>query len=224
METSLHQDLKLRYGLDRGGLCEVAVAGFRIDAVDGDGTLVEVQSGPLGALKSKLRALLPGHRVRIVKPVVVCRKIIRRDRADGPERSGRRSPKRGALVDVFDDLVGVAAFLTDRNLSVELLAVSIEEVRAIRRRRPGYLVVDRRLDQVLETRRIDAPDDLWSLLPAGLPDSEPFTTRDLARMLDRPLPFAQRVAYCLRLSGAVHPVGKLGNSHLYKADVSLIHS
>ncbi len=224
METSLHQDLKVRYGLDRGGLCEVALAGFRIDAVDGDGTLVEVQAGPLGALKSKLRALLPDHRVRIVKPVVVRRKIFRRDRANGPNRSGRQSPKRGSLVDVFDDLVGIAAFVADKNLSIELLGVSIEEIRDARRRRPGYRVVDRRLDQVLETQRIDAPEDLWELLPAGLPDSEPFTTRDLARKLDRPLPFAQRVAYCLRLSGAVQPVGKRGNSHLYKAGVSLIHS
>lgn len=224
METSLHQDLKVQYGLDRGGLCEVAVAGYRIDAVDEEGTLVEVQSGPLGALKSKLRKLLPDHRVRIVKPVVVRRKIIRRDRADGPERSGRQSPKRGALVDVFDDLVGVAAFLADKNLSVELLGVSIEEIRVPRRRRPGYHVVDRRLGHILETQRIETPDDLWNLLPAGLPDSEPFTTRDLAWKLDRPLHFAQRVAYCLRISGAVHPVGKIGNSHLYKARVSLIHT
>ena len=224
METSLHQDLKVRYGFDRGGLCEVAVAGYRIDAVDEEGTLVEVQSGALGALKPKLRKLLPDHRVRIVKPVVLRRKIIRRDRVDAPERSGRQSPKRGLLVDVFDDLVGVAAFLTDKNLSVDLLGVSIEEVRVARRRRPGYHVVDRRLGHILEMQRIDTPDDLWRLLPVGLPDSEPFTTRDLARKLDRPLQFAQRVAYCLRLSGAVHPVGKVGNSHLYKAKVSLIHS
>lgn len=224
METSLHQDLKVRYGLDRGGLCEVAIGGFRIDAVDEEGTLVEVQSGSLGALKPKLRTLLPGHRVRIVKPVVMRRRIIRRDRLDGPDRSSRQSPKRGALIDVFDDLVGVAAFLADENLSVELLGVAIEEVRIARRRRPGYRVIDRRLDHVVESLRIDAPDDLWGLLPAGLPDSEPFTTRDLARKLDRPLPFAQRVAYCLRLSGAAHPVGKLGNSHLYKAKMSLVHT
>lgn len=224
METSLHRGLKDHYGLGRGGRCEVAVAGYRIDAVDEEGTLIEVQSGSLGALKSKLRKLLPDHRVCVVKPVVVRRKLVRRDRVDGPERSIRQSPKRGALVDVFDDLVGVASFLPDKNLSVELLGVSIEEVRVTRRRRPGYRVVDRRLDCILETLRLNEPDDLWELLPAGLSDSEPFTTRDLARKLDRPLPFAQRVAYCLRLSGAVRPIGKVGNSHLYKAETSLIHS
>jgi hypothetical protein len=150
----------------------------------------------------------------------VRRKIVRRDRVDGLERSSRLSPKRGALVDVFDDLVGVASLLSDKNLSVELLAVSVEEVRATRRRRPGYWVVDRRLADVLETFRLDEPGDLWGLLPAGLADSEPFTTRDLARKMDVPLPFAQRIAYCLRLSGAAWTVGKVGNSHLYKAGTS----
>jgi hypothetical protein len=224
METSLHRRLKDCYGVDRGGRCEVAVAGYRIDAVDEEGTLIEVQAGPLGALKSKLRKLLPEYRVRVVKPVVMRRKIFRRDRVNGPESSIRQSPKRGSLLDVFDDLVGIAAHLADPNLSVELLGVSIEEVRVTRRRRPGYRVVDRRLDCILETHCVDEPDDLWDLLPAGLLDAEPFTTRDLARKLDRPLSFAQRIAYCLRLSGAVRPVGKIGNSHLYKAERSLVLS
>jgi len=220
METSLHRGLKTLYGPGRGGRCEVAVAGYRIDAVDGVGTLVEVQSGPLGALKPKLRTLLPDHRVCVVKPVVVRRKIVRLDRVDGPARSTRLSPKRGALIDVFDDLVGVAALLADRNLSVELLAVAVEEVRVTQRRRPGYWVVDRRLEGILETLRLDEPDDLWGLLPAGLAESEPFTTLDLARKMDVPLPFAQKVAYCLRLSGAARTVGKVGNCHLYKAGTS----
>jgi hypothetical protein len=220
METSLHRGLKDLYGPGRGGRCEVTMGGYRIDAVDGGGTLVEVQSGPLGALKPKLRTLLPDHRVCVVKPIVVRRKIIRHDRVDGPRRSSRMSPKRGALVDVFDDLVGVASLLGDRNLSVELLAVEVEEVRVARRRRPGYSVVDRRLEGILETLRLDEPDDLWGLLPAGLADSGPFTTRDLARKMDVPLPFAQRVAYCLRLSGAARTVGKVGNCHLYKAGTS----
>ena len=34
-------------------------------------------------------------------------------------------------------------------------------------------------------------------------------------MLDRPLSFAQRVAYCLRLTGAARVVGKQGNRLIY---------
>ena len=56
--------------------------------------------------------------------------------------------------------------------------------------------------------------DLWALLPEGLGDA-PFTTRELAARLDRPDPFAQRVTYCLRLSGAAETVGTLRRRRVY---------
>ena len=216
METSLHRELKEHYVAQRGGRCEVVVAGYRIDAVGGDGELIEVQTGPLGALKPKVRSLLPEHRIRVVKPIVLRRRIVRRNRPDGPDLSNRWSPRRGALVDVFDDLVGLAALFPDENLSLDLLGVSIEETRTPRRRRPGYGVVDRRLIAIVQTMRLAQPRDLWDLLPPGMAESEPFTTRDLARKLDGSLAFAQRVAYCLRLSGAVESIGKRGHSRLYQ--------
>ena len=41
---------------------------------------------------------------------------------------------------------------------------------------------------------------------------------ELAQTLDRPLAFAQRVAYCLRLTGAARVVGKQGNRLIYIRD------
>ncbi|MDG3005596.1 hypothetical protein [Paludisphaera mucosa] len=222
METSLHRSLKERYGTLGGGRCEVAVAGFRIDAVAEDGTLIEIQSAGLGNLKPKLRRLLPHHRVRVIRPIVLRRVVVRREHADGPDLSRRRSPKLGSLVDAFDDLVGLASLLPDRNLSVELLGVTIEEIRVSRRRRPGFAVVDRRLDAVVDSVSIVLAADLWNLLPLGFPTTEPFTTADLARKLGRSLPFAQRVAYCLRLAGAVETVGKRGNSLIYEAQDDVV--
>lgn len=216
METSLHRELKEHYVERQGGSAEVLVAGYRIDAVGDDGELIEVQTGALGALKRKLKDLLPDHRARVVKPIVLRRRIVRRNRPNGPDLSGRWSPFRGALVHVFDDLVGLAALFPDENLSIDLLGVSIEEIRTPRRRRPGYRVVDRRLIEIVETMRLTQPSDLWELLPPGMAESEPFTTRDLARKLDGSLAFAQRVAYCLRLSGAVESIGKRGHSRLYQ--------
>src|SRR5579883_2246090 len=78
METSLHRALKEQYATGGSGRPEVVIGGFRVDAVDEAGRLVEVQSGPLGPLRGKLRRLLPDHRVRIVKPVVLRRRIVRR--------------------------------------------------------------------------------------------------------------------------------------------------
>jgi hypothetical protein len=217
METSLHRELKQRYGPGAGGRAEVAIAGFRIDAVAADGALVEVQSGPLGPLRKKLQTLLPAHRVRIVKPVVVRRRLIRRACRDGADLSVRLSPRRGALVDVFDDLVGLARLLPHPNLDVELMAVEIEEVRLTRRRRPGYTVLDRRLGAIIATVPLHQGFDLWTLLPETLPS--PFTTRDLASQLQRPVAFAQRVAYCLRWADAVTVVGKRRNEWMYARPV-----
>ena len=84
METSLHRSLKERYATGGDGRPEVAIRGFRIDAVDDAGRLVEVQSGPLGPLRGKLHRLLPDHRVRIVKPVVLRRRLVRRLRSRRP--------------------------------------------------------------------------------------------------------------------------------------------
>ena len=215
MESSLHRTLKDYYGSGSGGRSEVSLEGYRIDAVDARGALVEIQSGPLGPLRSKLCKLLPRFPVRVVKPVVLARRVVRKRRPGGPDLSSRRSPKRGSLTDVFEDLVGLAGLLSEQNLQVELLAVSIDEVRVPRRRWPGYAIVDRRLLHILDTYSIESPADLWKLLPEGHDWRVPFTTVDIARRMDRPLWFAQRVAYCLRLSGAAREIGKRKNLRLY---------
>ncbi|WP_422925155.1 hypothetical protein [Singulisphaera sp. PoT] len=213
METSLHRELKERYAESNGGRSEVVLKGFRVDALSADGTVVEVQCGALGPLRPKLRSLLSDHVVQVVKPVVVARRVVRRARRDGADVSARFSPKRGQISDVFEDLVGLIRLFPHPNLRLDVLAVEIDEVRVPRRRWPGYLVVDRSLRVVCETKTLRAPEDLLGLLPDGLPD--PFTTLDLAEHLERSVPFAQRVAYCLRLAGAVESIGKIKNRHIY---------
>ncbi|HEV3166754.1 MAG TPA: hypothetical protein VGZ22_22195 [Isosphaeraceae bacterium] len=215
MESTLHHQLKQRFGSEGGGRSEVEVlvAGFRVDAVDTEGRLVEVQSGALGPLREKLVRLLPEHRMRVIKPVVIDRKVIRRARPEGPDLSARRSPKRGQALDVFDDLVGLASVFPHPNLLVDVLAVTIDEIRTPRRRRPGYTVADRQLRSVLSSTSLCDAYDLWNLIPPGL--ASPFTSLELADHLGRSMDFAQRVAYCLRLSGAAAQVGKRGNRLVY---------
>jgi hypothetical protein len=220
MERSLHRQLKERYGLEIGGRSEVTIGPFRVDALTPDGRLVEIQSSPLGLLQRKLEILLPNQEVDVIKPVVVSRRVIRRETVDGVDLGSRRSPKRGRLLDAFDDLVGLARLFPHPNLRIELLAVEIDEIRVARRRRPGYLVVDRVLREVVETIRLETARDLWSLLPDDLADR--FTTLDLSRQIGRSLAFAQRVAYCLLHSGAAEVVAKLSNRRVYaKSSVSI---
>ena len=218
METSLHRSLKDRYACGEKDRREVRVAGFRIDAIDQAGRLVEIQSGALGPLCMKLQRLLPQFRLRIVKPVVISRRLVQTSPRGGSVISIRRSPKRGSLLDIFDDLIGVVRVFPHTNLEIEVLGVTIDEIRVPRRRRPGYTVTDRRLGEICETTTLARASDLWSLLPAAFDDSGTFSTADLARRLERPVWFAQRVAYCLRKSGAARVVEKTGNRLIYVRD------
>jgi hypothetical protein len=220
METSLHHALKERYAAGHDHRREVVVEGFRVDAVDGAGRLVEIQSGPLGPLRLKLLRLLPERRLRIVKPVVLRRRLVRRLKHDGPVVSIRYSPKQGALCDVFDDLIGVVRVFPHTNLEIEVLGVTIDEVRVPRRRWPFFKVIDRCLGEIQGSTTLKRAGDLWALLPGSCGGNEPFTTFELAQRLDRPLWLAQRIAYCLRLTGAAQVVGKTGNRLIYRRKVN----
>jgi hypothetical protein len=214
METSLHRQLKAVFGGDQGCPTEVSHGAFRADVLRADGEWVEIQSGPLAPLRAKLQRLLPERRVLVVKPIVVERRIVKRTKRNGPDVSVRLSPRRGTLVDVFDDLVGAARIFPHTHLRIDLLAVAIDEIRTPRRRFPRFRVIDRSLREIREIRSLSAANDLWGLLPADL--ANPFTTLDLAKRLARPIEFAQRVAYCLRLSGAAYPCGKNRNRIVYR--------
>jgi hypothetical protein len=218
METSLHRALKDRYAAGLADRREVSVAGFRIDAIDQTGRFVEIQSGALGPLCTKLQRLLPQHRLRIVKPVVLSRRLVQASSRGGSVISVRRSPKRGTLVDIFDDLIGLVRIFPHVNLDIEVLGVTIDEVRIRRRRRPGYSVADRRLSEIRETATLATAGDLWGLLPPECYDRDPFTTVELATRLGKPVWFAQRVAYCLRKTGAARVAGKKGNRIVYVRD------
>ena len=214
METSLHRQLKERYA--RGGCTEVPLKGFRIDAVTKAGMLIEVQSGALAPLRKKLTRLLADSQIRVVKPIVVARRIIRRARINGEDLSARFSPKKARPFDIFDDLIGLVQVFPHPNLEIEVVSVEIDEVRVIRRRKPGFLLADRWLRRVLGSVSLNESADLWDLLPCPTVWHEPFTTRDLSERLERPPVFAQRVAYCLRQSGAALAVGKRGNLCVYE--------
>ena len=108
---------------------EVPVGRFVIDIVRADGELVEVQTGGFGPLGAKLDALLDRHRFRIVYPVAAQRRIVRVDE-NGEVLSIRRSAKRGTVVDVFDRLTAFPSLLTHPNLTIEVLLLGEDHIRA----------------------------------------------------------------------------------------------
>jgi len=196
---------------------EVPVAGRQIDIVRGD-LLVEVQTSSFASIRRKLEGLVADHRVRLVHPIPVARWIVR---VEGEERrvlGRRRSPRKGRLEDVFEELVSLRRLLAHPNLSLELLLTHEEEVRRHEPgrfwRRKGWSVLERRLVDVVGRRLIRDAGDLERLLPPGLP--MPFTTADLAERLSIRRGLAQKMTYCLREAGALEALGRSGNAVRYR--------
>lgn len=215
-EKPLHASLKQWYAED-GDRLEVPVEGFVIDLVR-DRLLIEVQTRGFSGMKEKLASLLDqGHRIRIVHPIPIDKWIVKVD-SDGTILSRRRSPKHGTVIDVFAELVSFPKQMTHSSLEVEVLLINEEEYRVHTPdrswRRKGWSVMERRLIDVVDAVLFRTANDLARLIPDQLPD--PFTTADLAKAVDRPRRTAQRMAYCLRLVGAIDEVGRRGNTILYR--------
>jgi hypothetical protein len=220
METTLHRQLKALYA-GAGARVEQRLDGFayRIDAVRGE-ELVEIQHGSLAAIRDKIGRLLERHRVLVVKPLIVRKTLVSLSRRGGKELSRKQSPKRGSVLDVFEDLVYFTRVFPHENLTLETPLVEIEE-----RRYPGhgkrrrwrardYQVEDQRLLAVTGVERFAVSCDLWRILPSGL--AEPFHSGQLAAALCVRRWAAQRIAYCLRKTGAACVAGKQGNAWLYR--------
>lgn len=215
-EKHLHASLKRWYSRP-GDRIEVPVDGFVIDLVRGD-LLIEIQTRGFSSMKKKVISLLDGgHRIRIVHPIAVDRWIVKVD-PDGAAISRRRSPKHGAVTDVFTELVSFPELMGRPRLGVEVVLTVEEELRSHSPdrawRRRGWVVVERRLVDVTDTLLLEHTDDLAALLPVGLPET--FTTTDIADSLGRSRRTAQQMAYCLRRTDSIVAVGKRGNAIEYR--------
>lgn len=217
METSLHRQLKEHYAVDASRQ-EVACEGYRIDAVR-NGRLIEIQHGSLAAIRDKIATLLENHRVMVVKPIIANKLLVKLDSRGGDEIDRRRSPKRGQLLDVFDELVYFTRVFPHKRLALEVALVEVEELRypghgrRRRRRENDFQIEDQRLTRIVETHRFRTLADLRRLLPSDLPSS--FHTGHLAELMGIRRHVAQRIAYFLRETGAIFSVGKQGNAVLY---------
>jgi hypothetical protein len=220
VETSLHRQLKLHYAASPEQT-EVVVDGFRIDAISDSGELIEIQNASLGALRDKTRTLLDSskHRLRIVKPILIRKRLVTLAKPGGKVLRARMSPKRGQLLDIFEDLVHFSTVFPRKRLTLEVVLIEAEETRVdrVRRRRRGkaYRTLDQSLLSVGDSIQLRTNHDLLGQLPIQhLP--MPFDTAELAAAMGRPRWMAQKVAYCLRCTGAAKLEGKRGNAQLYR--------
>lgn len=218
METTLHRQLKSHYAMP-GSLVEQRVGRYRIDVVR-RGELIEIQHSSLSAIRDKIADLLADHRVRVVKPIVATKCLLKQKCAGGEVLSRRRSPKQGTLLDVFEELVHFTRVFPHPRLTLEVVLIDIEELRfpghgrRRRWRKNDHEVEDQRLVAVESVARFRTAADLCKLLPQPLP--KPFHTGHIAAGLGVQRWIAQRMAYCLRETGAITPVGKQRGAWLYQ--------
>ena len=167
-----------------------------------------------------LRALVARHRVLVVKPIVARKLLVKRSAKGGRVTGRRLSPKRGQVLDLFDDLVYFTQVFPHQRLVLDVPLVEVEEWRYPghgRRRRwraNDHEVEDRKLVAVREVYRLKTAADVGGLITCPLPRR--FHTGHLAGALGVERWFAQRIAYCLRRIGALREMGKTGNTRLYE--------
>ncbi len=198
----------------------MSVDGYRIDGIVRK-TLIEVQCASLGAIRDKIRSLLDNHDVLVVKPLAAQKRLVKYDRKGGKVISRRASPKHETFHHLFLDLVHFVTVFPHPRLTLEVLLTEQEEHRLpplkSRWTRKKYRVQDRSLDCVTEKLQLRTTADLLAMLPANLPPE--FTTADVARTGEIPRWLAQKMAYCLRQTGAITLSGKRGNSLVYQRTV-----
>ena len=213
-EGSLHAQLKAWYRRP-GDLVEQPVDGYVIDLVRGE-TLVEIQTGGLAPLRRKIDRLLERHRVRVVVPVPLTRRIVRLSGA-GEVLSARRSPRRGRPHDVFARLVSLPALLAHPAFDLELVLTHEEEHRCHEPgrafRRHGWVVVGRSLVSVERALVLSTPLDAAALLPSV---PTPFDTAELAAAASCTRRLAQQMTYCLRAMGVLEADGRRRRGVVYR--------
>lgn len=214
-EQPLHASLKALY-TDPGDKVEVAVEGYVVDVLK-EGEIIEIQTGNFSGVKDKLRTLARIYPLRLVYPIAKEKWLFKYPKPDwdGPRR--RKSPKRGRVEEVFRELVSIPELFLEEHFTLEVVMIQEEEARKFTGRklwwRNGWEPVERRLLEVKTRHVFRHPKDLGKLLPKGLPAQ--FTTKDVADALDGPRWLAQKMAYCLRKTGEINPIGKRGRAILY---------
>ena len=126
-EKSLHAALKT-WCFQPDDQTEVPVDGYFIDIVRGD-LLIEVQTRNFSAIKAKLLTLTTQYPVRLIYPIAEQKWIVKLP-TDGHSRQRRRkSPKRGTLFQIFEELVSFPELLANPNFSLHIVSIEEVEVR-----------------------------------------------------------------------------------------------
>jgi hypothetical protein len=202
-QTHLHEQLKWLYSDGGTFPTEVRIGGWYADVQRGP-LLVEIQTTAFSSLKSKLQQLLPEVPIRLVTTIPAKKILVQHDRTGRRVICRRLSPRRGRLVEVFNELVFLSGLAAHPHFSLEVLLTEEEEHRrndgqGAWRRSNRQSIQDRVLLKIQQRELFQAPCDFLRMLPANLPAV--FDSHLLARELNIPPYLARRMTYFLRTVG-----------------------
>ena len=217
-EHALHRSLK-EWIAGNNGQIEILVDGYWIDVVQDD-LLIEIQTRSFSSIKRKLVDLLQRHRVRLIHPIAVEKWIIHLPAQGEQALARRKSPRRGRLEHIFNELIRFPELIAHPSFSLSVLLTREEEIRRANGRgswrRKGQSIIDRRLLEVLGQYHLNTPQDFLDLAPNAL--SLCFTNQELARASKMRIELARKMTYCLRQMGALQVSGKHGREILYSVN------
>lgn len=205
-----------KWYLHEGDRPEAKIDNFVVDIVRGD-LLIEIQTANFSAIKPKLTRLLRNHKVRLIYPIPRAKWIVHKSTRNGEMFGRRRSPKKGRLTDLFNELIRIPS-LFNGNLSVEVLMIESEETWCNDGKgswtRRGASIQDRKLIHVFERVIFENKTDFLNFLPKDLP--KPFSNKDLADCLGTTVNQSRKITYSLRKMGTITHVGNNRNQMLYQ--------
>ena len=231
-ESILHNCLK-RYMDDNIDNHEVYVDNYFADIQNGN-TITEIQTKSLYKLKSKLNVFLKNYNVCIVYPLINNKWITYIDIKDIKsgkfdierfmESGIRKSPFKGDIYDVFDELYGIKDYLIHKNIKIHIYEMDILQINSnmpIRngKRRP-YSKLNKIPLGINNIYTIDRYEDWIQFLPLELGDE--FTSGDFSECCNIS---SYQSSISLRVMNdieVVKRVGKKGRFYLYNINDKLI--
>jgi hypothetical protein len=215
-ETSLQRDLKFSY-TGQGGQTEADVAGYVADGINAAGEYIEIQTADFGSFKRKAKKLASQGKIRVVYPIILTKYIEVYDE-NGKRLYRRKSPRRGSIWDIFNELVYAPELPFTPNLAIELVFVDAAEKR-IRDgkgswRRRGVSIRDRQLLAVHDRFRLKRRADYARFVP--FQKNEKFTSALLGNKAGINIALARKALYVLTKIGIVEKIGKQRNTIVYR--------
>ena len=213
-ESSLHHSLKVYYA--QPGKTETTMEGYVCDAIGSAGEVIEIQTGNFGALKKKIPILAKSGKVRIIYPVIV-KKTLELYDIKGKLLNRRKSPKKGVVWDIFNELVYAPELLKLKGLTIEIIYVdAIERRRKDGKgswRRKGISIEDKILENRREGIALKQKAD-WKR--HFLPIKKQCSSKTLAIAAQISTETARKAIYTMEKAGFLKKLHKEGRFWIYK--------